>query len=437
MGKELERTLGKESISRSRFDVAAQQHLYYVAAMHYRYLIEALLFCTYAAFGLSWIALSPLAAEVHAEFQISATQFGAINTLVSSAKVIAPLLTGYLAAKIGTRWALMLGSTLIACSILSPLAQSFELFLVSRFLFGVGGAIVVTLLSPVVMRWFPKEELPLVNAFNNVAVNTGITITLYTTVPLAAEVGWRGALGVYGLISVGLAVAWLLAGREAPGAGAVAAGEGSYQEIWRLKETWLITTIFALSVALYLAFNTFLPTYYMESYHMEKQAASSYTGLFNLMGIPAAISGGILTRQLGVRKPFILAATSLMGVGALGMLWGGSPFWIQASAVLLGVGLFIGASPLFTLAMELPGMNPKKVGLLMGTVLSTTYLLSSLSPLLVGSIKDSTGSLVHGLAFWAILSLGGVVAAWFLPETGNIPEKLSGYGALSRFRSNG
>ena len=33
---------------------------------------------------------------------------------------------------------------------------------------------VVTLLGPMVMRWFPRRELPVVNAFNSVAVNTGL-----------------------------------------------------------------------------------------------------------------------------------------------------------------------------------------------------------------------------------------------------------------------
>ncbi len=389
----------------------------------YRYVVETLLFLTYAVFGLSWIAITPLVGEIQAEFKISGAQLGMLTTMVSIAKVIAPLLTGLLAVRIGLKKTILLGSLFISAAALAPLASDFYTFLGARFVFGVGGAIVVTLLGPMVMQWFPKEELPIVNAFNNVAVNTGITVTLFATVPLAAQLGWRGTLLAYGLVSVALMVAWAVLGREikaeapAPGQAAAASAVG-YGDVWRMRETWIIALCFAGPLALYLAFNTWLPKHYMEAYGMTKVAAAQYTGLFNLVGIPTAIAAGFLTKKLGLRRPFIIGAGVLMGFAAFGMFLSPNPIVITISAVLLGIALFTYVAPLFTIPMELPGMTPQHVSLMMGTVFSVAYFFSSFSPVVVGWMHDASGSFVAGLSIWAVFSWILAIGGWLLPETG-------------------
>lgn len=386
----------------------------------YRFVIEGILFATYAAFGVSWIAVTPLSAEITEEFGVSSAGFAMLNTLVSIAKIVAPLLTGLLAVRFGVKRTLLVGSALIAAAAVAPFAPSFDVFLASRFVFGVGGAMVVTLLGPAVLQWFPKDEMPIVNAFNNVAVNTGITLTLFLTVPLADVLGWRDTLLVYAGVSVALTAAWALFGRErgaAPGQ-AAASGGATYGEIWRMKETWLVALCFSGPLALYLAFNTFLPRFYVESFGMDRATAAQYTGLFNLVGIPAAVAGGWATRRIGLRRPFLLVAGTLIGFAAFGMFLTNHPAVLLASAVVLGACLFVGASPLVTTAMELPGMTPAKVGLVMGTMLSFAYVLSSISPLVVGWLRDTTGSYVSGFAVWAAYSWVVAIGGWLLPETG-------------------
>ena len=49
-------------------------------------------------FGLSWIAITPLIGDIQGEFAITSAEIGLLTTMVSVAKVVAPLLTGLLAA---------------------------------------------------------------------------------------------------------------------------------------------------------------------------------------------------------------------------------------------------------------------------------------------------------------------------------------------------
>lgn len=412
------------------------------ASPSYRYVVETLLFLTYAAFGVSWIAVTPLVGDLQSEFGINSAQLGLLNTLVAIAKVVAPILTGLLAVRIGLKRTILLGSLCICCAALAPFSPDFNAFLASRFVFGVGGAMVVTLLGPMAMQWFSAAERPLINAFNNVAVNTGITITLFATVPLAGALGWRRTLLVYGLISVGLAALWAVFGREntnptasaAPGAGAKASSEAPaatvrYRDVWKLKETWLIALGFAGPLALYLALNTWLPRHYMEAFGMTKATASQYTGLFNLVGIPTAIVFGLATQKLGVRRPFIIGAGFLMVASAFGMIFFQHPALIMVAAVGLGIALFAYVSPLFTIPMELPGSTPQHVSLMMGTVFSIAYVFSSLSPVVVGLLRDLTGSFVPGLGMWAAFSFVLAAAGMLLPETGPGRKPADGHGA--------
>lgn len=399
------------------------------ASPRYKYVVETLLFLTYAVFGISWIAVTPLVGDLQAEFGISSAELGLLNTLVAVAKVVAPILTGLLAVKIGLKRTILLGSLCICFAALAPFSPNFNTFLVTRFIFGIGGAMVVTLLGPMAMQWFSAGDRPLVNAFNNVAVNTGITITLFATVPMAGALGWRTTLLVYGLISVGLAIAWAVFGREntvTASAPAAASSEAKpaepkavgYRDVWKLKETWLIALGFAGPLALYLALNTWLPKHYMEAFGMTKAAAAQYTGLFNLVGIPTAIVFGLATQKLGVRRPFIIGAGFLMVASAFGMILFQHPMLIMMAAVGLGIALFAYVAPLFTIPMELPGATPQHVSLMMGTVFSIAYVFSSLSPVMAGFLRDLTGSFIPGLGMWAAFSFVLAVAGMFLPETG-------------------
>ncbi len=58
------------------------------------WLIESTLFLLYFAFGISWLAYSPLMPEIEKQFGIEHAQAGSIISAVSLAKAFVPLLIG-------------------------------------------------------------------------------------------------------------------------------------------------------------------------------------------------------------------------------------------------------------------------------------------------------------------------------------------------------
>lgn len=387
----------------------------------YRWVVEALLFLIYFAFGLSWIGYAPVLGDLMTAYGASKAQGGALISIVSISKTFVPLLAGVLAARFGLRYAILAGAALSALALVAPYAGDFQQLMVLRFLFGIGGAVVVTLMGAVVMGWFPRSELPMVNAANNVALNTGVVAALFTAPAMSASMGWRSTLVAYGALSCILAVAWLLLGREAStgtGGAKVQDGPSPLGEMLRRKESWYVALAFTGPIALYLALNTWLPTYYQEAFGLDKAAASKVTGLFNLVGIPTAMLGGWLTTKLGLRRPLIITSGLLMPAAAIGMVLATEPTVRYLCAAVLGFSFFLYVAPLFTTPMELPGMDPRKVGVMNGIVFSVAYLGSFFAPIMTGYAKDALGSYVPGFALFAVLSAALALGGFLLPETG-------------------
>lgn len=391
-----------------------------MTARPYRWIVETLLFLLYLVFGISWLAWSPLLADVEKAFDVTHARGGLLISAVSVAKAFVPIFAGLLAARLGSRRAILVGAALASVAVLAPHAPTFETLLGVRFVFGIGGAIIVTLMGAAVMEWFPRKELPLVNGLNNVAVNCGITVAMFVAVPMAASMGWKSALTYLGCTSGILALAWLILGRDGtPAAQANTVTEDArLSDVAKMRETWLVALAFTGPLSLYLALNTWLPTHYMNAFGLSKGDAANATGLFNLVGIPSAIVGGYLCTRLGLRRPLIIAAGLLMPVAAAGMVALPTTTMRTAASIFLGFSFFLYVAPLFTIPMELPGMTARRVALMTGIVYSVAYFVSFLSPLVVGYIRDLTGSFIPGLLLAAGVASTLALAGFLLPETG-------------------
>lgn len=389
-----------------------------------RHLVEGLLFCMYLVFGISWLAYAPLMPELSSAFELSKADGGLLISLVSMAKAFVPLFAGAMAARLGMHRALLVGACFSALALFIPFVPNKPALLAGRFLFGVGGAIIVTLMGPLVMTWYKKDELPMVTGLNNVAVNTGITVALFITIPTAEKLGWRNTLVLLGGLCALLAVLWAIFGCEGPLAGKASNGAGKQESKPRLAEvlvrpeTYWLGLAFTGPLSLYLALNSFLPLHYQVAFGLERSAASQMTGLFNLVGIPMAIVGGYLCSKLGKRRPLIILAGLLMPVSSYLLVSSPVHSVRVTGAVVLGASLFLYVAPLFTIPMELPNIDPARVALMMGCVFSLAYIISTISPWLTGYLFEQYGTYEYGLKLFcftsSLLALGG----FMLPETG-------------------
>ena len=248
------------------------------------------------------------------------------------------------------------------------------------------------------------------------AVNAGI-VTAFQVVPVLSEsYSWRAILVGAGLFSLLLAALWFFLGSDAPPTGKPQ--PASFFDVARRKETWLIAMAFTGPLALYLALNSSLPDHFRVAFGLDPKQASQLTSLFNLVGIPTAIFSGWITGKLGLRRPLIMGAGLLMPLCSLCLCFAPIQELRLAAAIGLGISFFLYVAPLFTIPMELPGSSPAFVARLNGIVFSLAYLISGLSPMVVGYLFDKTQSYGAGLGFFCLTSLLLALGGWALPETG-------------------
>jgi len=277
------------------------------------------------------------------------------------------------------------------------------------------------------MQWFGEGEWPYINMVNFAFSYVGLTAVFRATPALFAAVGsWRMVLLWYGVGSAGVALLWTLFGREhrsgtsvsAPGAIEAPAERGSaLMEVAKMRNVLLIAAGLFGGMWVFQIYTAFLPEFFRTYRGMTLSRASLMTQVLPFAGLFAALGGGIGTGMSGLRKPFTwpIAFTNL--VGCAGAIVLRDPMWIRLSLVLVGIGAAGSLAAVTTLLMELPGMNPTRLGAAIGFVWAIGYFGAFISPFLGGALAARIGLRTVMLGFLVFQFLP-IVMFYLLPETG-------------------
>ena len=391
-----------------------------VSTNRYRWVIEASLLPLQVAIGLNFLAPAPLFPLIMEDFGL---ERGTVSLLVASVTVMMAIVTlpaGVAAARVGLKRSLALGGLLMSAGLLAPLAPNFAAVVLLRILFGIGAGITLPVTSAIVMQWFGAKELPLLNGVNVAGQSVGVATSMFIGVPLANALGWQFPLFLYGAATFGGLVTWMIVGREPEieGPPPSAPSLGTLLAVLKLRTTLLLQLAVTGAFAAYVAFSSWLPTYYNEELDMSLTQAGAIAGLLPLVGIVATFAGAALPARLGLRRPFLIVPGMFYGVAAFGAFFFDNLAIIYPSIILLGICGWIYLPSLFTIPMEMPGMTPEKVAVVVGAALMVGNFASFLSPILVGMTTDAVGSFVPAFIGVAIVSSLLLVAGLLLPETG-------------------
>ena len=395
----------------------------------YRWIIEILLLLLLMAQSLAWLAPAPILQEIRNGLGISLSSAGLIISIIALCIGIFSLLGAVVAERIGALRALVIGIWLMAIGqVASGYVPNFAALLACRVLEGIGYGLVIAPPGTLVMQWFGEGEWPYINMINFSFGYVGLTAVFRATPALFAAVGsWRMVLLWYGVGSAGVALLWTLFGREhrgetaAPAPGvteAPPAERGSaLMEVAKMRNVLLIAAGLFGGMWVFQIYTAFLPEFFRTYRGMTLAEASLMTQVLPFTGLFAALAGGIGTGMSGLRKPFTwpIAFTTL--IGCAGAITFPDPIWIRLSLVLVGIGASASLAAITTLLMELPGMNPTRVGAALGFVWAIGYFGAFISPFLGGALAAHFGLRAVMLGFLVFQFLP-IVTMYFLPETG-------------------
>jgi MFS transporter, CP family, cyanate transporter len=204
-------------------------------------------------------------------------------------------------------------------------------------------------------------------------------------------------------VTCALAVVWLVLTRGEPAH--VRPAERPPMLPWRRPVAWLLVAIFALLASVYYGLTSWLVDSFVERGWSEAHAGWLFA-VMNIAAIPGAFLVPWLSDHVGGRKPWLVATTAGYFASLLGFVAVPGAAWIWS--VLAGVA----GAGLFSLVMTLPldlEHDPRRVGALVGMMLGLGYVIGALSPLVLGVVRDTTGSFTGSL--WLIVAFGAVLLA--------------------------
>ena len=391
----------------------------------YRWVIEILLILTLIVQTAIWLAPAPILAPIMADLHISLGSAGLIISVIALCISIFSFLGGMVAQRIGALRALLVGMWCLAVgAVLSGYATSFTYLLACRVLQGIGFGLIIAPPATLTVQWFAEAEWPYINMINASCAYVGLMAVFRLTSPIYYAVGasWHIVLRDYGLVVLGVAMAWTLFGREratpATSPSAHAAPESSVlSEVLGMRDVILIAVGLFGGMWVFQLYTAFLTQFFQTFRAMTMAEAGGLTAVLPLTGIFAAAGGGIGTAMVGLRKPFLWPVAVATLIGCLGAVMLPSMGGIRLSLVLIGIGSAGSLAALSTLLMELPGMTPAKVGGSFAFVWSVGYAGAFVSPFLGGALAASFGLRAVMLGF-LIFQFLPIVCMYLLPETG-------------------
>lgn len=156
---------------------------------------------------------------------------------------------------------------------------------------------------------------------------------------------------------------------------------------------WWLALIFWLSALPFYGLMSWLAAAYVERGWTEI-AAGALVGVVGFAGLPATLVVSWLADRVGSRRAYLVGPAIVFVLSGVGLIAAPGLAWVWAALA----GGSLGA--LFTLAMTLPldvSHDPARTSAVVGLMLGAGYVLTAFTPVILGAIRDMTGSFTASL----------------------------------------
>jgi cyanate permease len=379
----------------------------------------ALLFLLYVCFGAVARAIFPLVTPILQDLRMSFSQMGFILGSWQLFYIPAALAAGTILDRWGIRRSIFAGALIIGLSAsLRYFADGFFSMLIAVALFGIGGPMISVGGPKTIALWFSGRSrgtaMGIYTTGNWVGGLAALALTNSLVMPVVG-CNWRLAFVVYGLITFGIALQWILLSRG-PGS-SQKTGHAGIVEVFiglgRIRNVRILLIMGLCAFAITHGFSSWLPKI-LEENGMSASRAGFAAAVAIAAGIPSilAVPSLVSSRYRGVAIAFfaVLAAVILVLV-------------IKASGTVLYVELailgFISApfmSLMLLILMDSPEVQPEYMGSAGGMFFCVAEIGGFTGPFFMGVLVDTTGTFMAGAIFLASLCTAVAVLTSFLKQ---------------------
>jgi cyanate permease len=382
----------------------------------YRWVMLALLWLIYAAYGLISRAISPLVTPILHDLHISHTQMGLILGSWQLTFIFVAFIAGTIIDTWGVRKSLLAGVLTIGLSsVLRYFPKGFSSMLGAVALLGAGGPMISVGCPKAISIWFRGRGrgtavgIYLTGPWIGGIIALGLTNSL--VMPLTGF-SWRSTFFFYGLLTFAIAVLWWFLARETklPGGTENPRVFEILVKIIRVRDVQAVLMMGLLTFAIIHGFTNWLPKI-LETSGLSPISAGFAASIPLVSGIPALL---LIPRLIPPHsRGRFLALSSFLTMVTL--------TWAIATSgnlQLMGLTLFgMVISPfvpiLTLIIMDTPEVGARYMGSAGGLFFSVAEIGGFTGPLIMGALVDLTGTFLVGAFFLAGLA-GAILALTFL-----------------------
>ncbi|NDY92732.1 MFS transporter [Ideonella livida] len=348
-----------------------------------------------------WVLNGAMAPFISEQFQLTAAQKGTLLSIPIIAGAVMRFPLGLLAQYVGRKTATLVELSLITFTMAFGyfFVSSYDDMIKMAFLLGVAGASFGVAMS-LGSGWFPPQYKGLAMGLVG-AGNGGTALAALLAPPLAQKFGWQAVYGIAALASfVPMAVVAFMA-KEPPDRDEHASLKEHLACLLE-KDGWVFSLIYVVTFGGFIGITTFLPTYYHDQFGVSKVQAGQLTMLAALMGSVVRIFGGWISDRWGgvntLTVVLVVVSVGLVGVGLVGH----SLVLTTLLLIVCFAALGAGNGALFQLVPLRWPMSTAVAGSMIGEI---GALGGGLVPLLMGNVKQQTGSFLLGFVVLAVFSV--------------------------------
>lgn len=367
------------------------------------------------------VAVGPILPMIIADFGLSHTAASLLTTIPGILMGLLAVPTPWLARRYGRDAVLLTSLAILSLSILIRAFAPNPVFMLAlTFLVGAGIAIPGALFGGIIKSRFPQHTAIIIGIYS-AALSLGSTISAAISGPLArhSSAGWRMAIGVWSVLGLVAALVWLFVMRDEQKHKTVEKVSLPSKLPIRNGKAWLIALFFACDNFLFYSILPWTASMYQEQGLSSDKAGLILACFFAIFMISNPIIGS-LSRSLD-RRAWLGLCSALTIIGLLGLSIAplAYPFvWVS----LCGFGL----GGAFTLGMTLPLDNTHSadaVNSWTALMFITAYLIAASGPLIVGKIRDVTGSFHASYTVLLIAGCSMLAMSFFLHPKKSIDFK--------------
>ena len=383
---------------------------------NYRWVMLVLLWLLYICFGIVSRAIFPLVTPILNDLRMIYSQMGLILGSWQLTYIMMALGAGSILDRWGVRKSIFAGAFVIGLSAsLRYFANDSAFLLMAVALFGVGGPMISIGGPKTISAWFrgPSRGLAIgiYTSGNWIGGLLALALTNSLVMPMAGN-NWRTTFAIYGLITFGIGLIWLLFSRGSENGLTYdrISVIDVFRSLVRLHDVRIVLTMGLLAFAIGHGLGSWLPKILETSGLSGQQAglAASITvaaGIPSILVIPSLVPLHYRGRVMAVLC--ILTAVNIVLV-----------MQVSGAALLIGLAIlgFISSpfmSLLLLILMDSPGVEDRYMGSAGGMFFCVAEIGGFAGPFLMGVLVDLTGTFLSGALFLAILCIA-IAALTFL-----------------------